>query len=75
VGRECTFHEILSKGLTIIYLVAMSRTYTEAGKVLIEIDKEHFGAHWVNASCGEVHDDIHAAPTSQQARDAGKIDL
>ena len=47
----------------------MSRTHAETGKVLIEVDEEHFGTHGVDPSRGKVHDDDHLYTLEQGKRE------
>jgi hypothetical protein len=41
-AEESTFHEIFTKGLTVVDFVAVAGANAETGKILVEVDKEHF---------------------------------
>jgi len=52
-----TFHKVFPERFTVIDFVTMSRAYTEARIVLIEVDKQHFRTDGVYTPCCKVHVD------------------
>jgi hypothetical protein len=51
----CTFHEVLAKGLAVVYLVSVTGADAETGEVLVEVDKQHLGSQGIHSAGGNVH--------------------
>ena len=41
-AEKNTFHEIFTKGLTVVDFVAVAGANAETGKILVEVDEEYF---------------------------------